>query len=85
MSEDSLQRRLDAQRETSAAKRPAEINDAIARAIDRLRASGLGERAPRAGDAAPDFELPNAIGGRVRLGGLLERGPVVLAFYRGGW
>lgn len=37
------------------------------------------------GDQAPDFALPNAMGREVRLSALLERGPVVLTFYRGAW
>lgn len=39
----------------------------------------------KAGDIAPAFELPNALGNRVGLGTLLEKGPVVLGFYRGAW
>jgi peroxiredoxin len=41
--------------------------------------------APRLGDRAPDFALPNARGRMTRLSDLLRRGPVVLVFYRGGW
>ncbi len=37
------------------------------------------------GDRATDFELPNALGRRIRLADGLERGPVVLTFYRGVW
>ena len=37
------------------------------------------------GDAAPDFTLPDATGKPVHLADLLASGPVVLAFYRGGW
>ncbi len=37
------------------------------------------------GDRATDFELPNAHGRQIRLADQLERGPVVLAFYRGAW
>jgi peroxiredoxin len=37
------------------------------------------------GDRAPAFELPSAHGARLRLSSFLERGPVVLVFYRGGW
>ncbi|MGH8927285.1 MAG: redoxin domain-containing protein [Acidimicrobiia bacterium] len=33
------------------------------------------------GDKAPDFELRRTFEETVRLGDLLERGPVVLAFY----
>lgn len=34
-----------------------------------------------AGSPAPDFSLPDASGKQVRLGDLLQRGPVVLYFY----
>jgi peroxiredoxin len=37
------------------------------------------------GDIAPDFILPKVDGRSVRLYSELERGPVVLVFYRGGW
>ena len=42
-------------------------------------------RALGVGDVAPDFALPDATGRDVRLSDLLERGPVVLTFYRGAW
>lgn len=38
-----------------------------------------------AGDIAPDFTLPEARGRSFVLSEALRRGPVVLAFYRGGW
>src|SRR5438105_1829318 len=58
--------------------------------LDRLDAGAteLGARTwpTRAvGDAAPDFELPDARGGSVTLAGLRSDGPVVLVFYRGAW
>lgn len=37
------------------------------------------------GDTAPDFVLPNAHNEARRLSTMLEQGPVVLSFYRGGW
>jgi hypothetical protein len=37
------------------------------------------------GDRAADFELPNAQGHPVHLADQLDRGPVVLTFYRGAW
>ena len=37
------------------------------------------------GDRAPDFTLPDATGGEIRLSELLVDGPVVLTFYRGAW
>ncbi|MGH7040924.1 MAG: peroxiredoxin-like family protein [Acetobacteraceae bacterium] len=53
--------------------------------IDELRASFALERAIRAGDEAPDFTLPDPQGRTVSLGALLEAGPAVVTFYRGGW
>ncbi len=50
-----------------------------------LEHAGLTEHALKAGDLAPDFILPNQAGKLISLYGLLERGPVVLTFFRGGW
>ncbi|MGF1473423.1 MAG: peroxiredoxin family protein [Rubrobacteraceae bacterium] len=37
---------------------------------------------PEVGDQAPEFELPSAQGGQIRLSYRTPRGPVVVAFYR---
>ena len=37
---------------------------------------------PEVGDEAPEFNLPSAQGGRLRLGMRVVRGPVVVIFYR---
>ncbi len=50
-----------------------------------LEQAGLVEHALKVGDRAPDFTLPDQTGKPVSLRGLLERGPVVLTFFRGGW
>jgi peroxiredoxin len=76
---------LDNFRSEFMSKVPAEIREAMARADMELAASGLTQRAIKAGDRAPDFRLPDARGGHVRLRDLLARGPVVVSFYRGGW
>ena len=55
------------------------------RANDSLRTPEILGRALQEGDRAPNFRLPNAQGGSVELNGVLKRGPVVLAFYRGQW
>ena len=40
----------------------------------------------KVGDPAPDFELQDAHGASYRLSELVQRGPVVLEFFRsGGW
>ena len=41
--------------------------------------------APKVGDKAPDFSLPNADGKPVSLSDYTSRGPVVVIFYRGYW
>ena len=53
--------------------------------VDELAASGIADGAVKEGEVAPDFTLPNARGSLVALSALLEQGPVVLSFYRGGW
>ena len=58
---------------------------ANAQTISELIASDLRASALREGDAAPDFALPDAHGNVVALKTLLDRGPVVISFYRGQW
>lgn len=61
---------------------PDEVVETIAHSIllASHHVSGL-----KIGDRAPDFELPNQRGERVTLGARLERGPVVVCFFRGEW
>ena len=40
---------------------------------------------PEVGGEAPEFHLPSAQGGQLRLSMRTARGPVVVAFYSGGW
>ncbi len=40
---------------------------------------------PEVGGEAPEFHLPRAQGGQLRLSMRTARGPVVVAFYSGGW
>jgi len=58
---------------------------ANAQAISDLVESGLSGSASKTGDVAPDFALPDTHGQVVALKTLLDRGPVVISFYRGGW
>ncbi|HNR13194.1 MAG TPA: hypothetical protein PLG17_02350 [Thermodesulfobacteriota bacterium] len=53
--------------------------------IERLAQSGIVERSLKVGDQAPEFVLPDAAGNSVSSVRLLERGPLVVSFYRGGW
>jgi len=53
--------------------------------IEQAKAFQEGENAIKVGQAAPNFELSNPQGNTVSLSNLLEKGPVVVTFYRGGW
>lgn len=64
---------------------PASLLEAVPAAIAEIVSAEAGGNAPRAGAVAPPFTLPDARGGEVSLHDQLERGPVVLAFYRGEW
>jgi peroxiredoxin len=68
-----------------AAANSATVVSAYERGVEELRAKGLERDALKAGEIAPDFTLPDAAGGSVRLSERLRDGPVVLKFYRGGW
>lgn len=53
--------------------------------LDAVSASGIVESAKNVGDIAPNFTLKNALGEEVSLQDYLDKGPVVLVWYRGGW
>jgi peroxiredoxin len=81
----TLKEELDARRDEFMKTAPADRAAAFQRGVEELAASGIGARAVKQGDLAPDFTLANARGAKVALAALLARGPVVLTFYRGGW
>lgn len=53
--------------------------------IDKAKAFKDSENAAKIGEKAPSFELPDPEGNLVALTSLLDRGPVVVTFYRGDW
>lgn len=81
----ALQSQLDAFKAEFARTAPTGRAALYEAKIEDLRASFALARAIRSGDRAPDFTLPNPQGRPVSLGALLEAGPAVVAFYRGGW
>jgi hypothetical protein len=52
---------------------------------NRLKQSGITERCLKKGDRAPAFSLPNQHRKTISSDDLLSQGPLVVAFYRGGW
>jgi peroxiredoxin len=59
--------------------------DTMHRATAELIASGQSDRALKAGDNAPEFELEDSEGRTVASQDLLALGPLVVSFYRGVW
>ncbi len=65
---------------------PDPVRAAIyAKAAAALATSNILDTALQVGDAAPMFELPDALGSVVRLAEVLESGPAIVSFYRGSW
>ena len=64
---------------------PADRQAIIERHIDELRNGRIARTMLKVGDRAPRIVLLNAKGKSVDVRTLLKRGPVIVAFYRGGW
>ncbi|MCU7851972.1 MAG: AhpC/TSA family protein [Candidatus Thiodiazotropha sp. (ex Monitilora ramsayi)] len=64
---------------------PTETLEIMAQATSDLKASGIEDRALKAGSRMPEFELPNQYGELRRVSDYLKDSPVVLNIYRGGW
>ncbi len=60
-------------------------NAAYEQMVSQLAQNGMLSQVLREGDAFPDFMLPSAEGRLVALRAQLDRGPVVLSFFRGEW
>lgn len=81
-----LQEKLDAFKTEFETKfAPPAALKVMLRVTGELIASGQAQRALKAGDRAPDFNLPDSDGKSVSSRELLSQGPVVLTFYRGLW
>ena len=64
---------------------PAERQAIMQRHVDQLRSGTIARTMLKVGDHAPAIVLENAKGATVDIGTLLEKGPVIVTFYRGGW
>ena len=86
----SLQAKLDAFKADFEAGRPPysvprSVIETMHRATQELIASGLAQRALKAGELAPSFALRDPEGALVSSADLLTKGPLVVSFYRGVW
>jgi peroxiredoxin len=60
-------------------------NAAYEETISELSRAGFLQNVIKEGDPFPDFVLPSAEGRLISLASLLERGPVIISFFRGEW
>jgi peroxiredoxin len=82
---ESLARKLEAFREGMLERADPKLGATLERYYAELIGGHAADAAARVGDAAPDFTLSDQDRRRVSLHELLQRGPVVLSFFRGGW
>lgn len=64
---------------------PAEVVEVFDRSIQDLLGRGMPSNAIAVGDTLAPFTLNDATGAPVTLDQLIEVGPAVIVFYRGGW
>jgi peroxiredoxin len=64
---------------------PAEVREVFDRSIQRLLDQGVPGDVVVVGDTLASFTLSDATGSPVSLDQLVESGPAVIVFYRGGW
>jgi hypothetical protein len=81
----SLQDKLNELRAKFEKQAPKDALEIMHNATDDLRKSGILDRALKAGDTMPEFELENTEGELIQSNDILANGLMVLIFYRGKW
>ena len=81
----TLAEKLNEIREGAKQRIPEEVRFIMGKATNELRESGIMDRALKDGGNLPSFELPNRDGEMVSSADLLQRGNLILTFYRGVW
>jgi len=84
-SKDSLKVQLDEKKADFESKADSHIKKIYKEGIDSVQQSGVLSKALKIGDIAPNFILNNAVGAPIALYDLLNKGKVILTWYRGGW
>lgn len=81
----TLKEKIDAYKDGFKTRVPKEAQEIMQRATEDLRNSPQMLNTVKVGDIAPTFSLKNFNGAETVLRDLIDRGPVVLSFYRGRW
>jgi len=81
----TLKQKIEAYKEGFKKKAPQAAQEIMRRATNDLQNSPQMINTIKVGDMAPDFSLKNTANNDIVLSDLLDRGPVILSFYRGRW
>jgi hypothetical protein len=78
-----LQDRLDDIKRQFELNAPLETKTLMHQSTEDLIQSGIMEKVLKTGDALPEFTLPDAHGNLFSSQALVDKGPLVVSFYRG--
>ncbi len=81
----SLTTKLQETKEAFSKNVPAEVQTIMTNAFDTLTAEALPKKAIQKGDVLKDASLVDVNNKEVSIHSFLEKGPLVVSFYRGGW
>jgi peroxiredoxin len=81
----TIREQSDQLKAAAAERLPAAVTEVFDRSIENFLDQGIPAEAVKAGDRLQPFTLEDATGTPVSLGQLVEDGPAVIVFYRGGW
>jgi peroxiredoxin len=82
---DNLREQLDQQRAAASKRLPADVVAVFDQTIEDQLEKGVPTDVIKVGDTLEPFTLDDATGKPVTLESLVETGPAVIVFYRGGW
>jgi len=81
----SLKQNIKNFQEKALPKMNPRVLETLTKGIEDLVADNIEKNALKVGNKMPSFTLPDAKGEVISSDKLLEQGPLVLSFYRGGW
>lgn len=81
----TIREQSDQLKAAAAERLPADVVAAFDRSIENLLAEGVPSNAIAVGDRLESFTLDDATGTPLTLDQIVESGPAVVVFYRGGW
>jgi peroxiredoxin len=81
----TIREQSDQAKAAAADRLPPDVLGAFGRSIERLLGQGIPADVIRVGDKLEPFSLESATGDAVTLDEIVDNGPAVIVFYRGGW